>query len=90
MTFNLQAAREICIKLSLRYPARALIVDDYQCALASEMLPAALDRIAELEAALVEERKSKLQLDASRFGMSIPEEIADAKSREQLHAEGKI
>lgn len=43
------SGREICIKLSLRYPARALIVDDYQCALASEMLPAALDRIAELE-----------------------------------------
>lgn len=61
--FDLKAAREICIKLDLRYPARSLVDIDYQCALAAEMLPAALDeierqdkRIAELEEALVEER----------------------------------
>ena len=57
--FDLKAAREICIKLDLRYPARSLVDIDYQCALAAEMLPAALDeierqanRIAELEADL--------------------------------------
>lgn len=153
MKFDKQAAREICIKLSLRYPARALIADEYQCALAAEMLPAALDRIdeleglldeimgncnqlrnraqkaedriielerenlelrvailgpdqiqanqaatmanqnkriAELEKALIEERKKRMQLDASRFGMGIPEEIAKARARGQLQAEGKI
>jgi hypothetical protein len=64
MTFDKQAAREVCIKLSLRYPARSLIVDDYQCALAAEMLPAALDRIDELESApshLTAEQRAALE-----------------------------
>jgi hypothetical protein len=37
--------------------------------------------------ALVEERKLRMQLDASRFGMGIPEEIAIARAREQLRQE---
>lgn len=40
--------------------------------------------------ALVEERKLRMQLDASRFGMGIPEEIAIARAREQLRQEGKL
>lgn len=49
MTFDLQAAREIAIKLTLRYPAKELIDVDYQNALAGEMLPGACDEIARLD-----------------------------------------
>ena len=71
MTFDMQKICEICVKLDLRYPARSLIDDDYQCALAAEMLPSARDeikrqanRIAELEESLQRERAiafSKIQ-----------------------------
>jgi hypothetical protein len=40
--------------------------------------------------ALVEERKLRMQLDASRFNMGIPEEIAITRARKQLHHEGKL
>ena len=71
MTLDMQKICEICVKLDLRYPARSLIDDDYQCALAAEMLPSARDeikrqanRIAELEESLQRERAmafSKIQ-----------------------------
>lgn len=49
MTFDLQAAREITIKLTLRYPAKELIDVDYQNALAGEMLPGACEEIVRLD-----------------------------------------
>jgi hypothetical protein len=58
---------------------------------AAEMLPGLLEhidsqasQIATLKAALVQERKDKMQLDASRFGMGIPEETAMDRAKEQL------
>ena len=45
MRLDMQKICEICVKLDLRYPARSLIDDDYQCALAAEMLPSARDEI---------------------------------------------
>lgn len=94
MTFDLQAAREICIKLGLRYPARTLINDDYQCALAAEMFPAALDRIEELEAALIEERSQWLavckDVGADPHDRYCTSEDDYQEARKQLHAEDKI
>ena len=49
MKFDMNHAREICVKLNLRYPAKHLIDMDYQAALAAEMLPAALDEIERLQ-----------------------------------------
>lgn len=94
MTFDMQAAREICIKLGLRYPARALIDDDYQCALAAEMLPAALDHIDELEKALIEER-SQWNAICKDVGTDPHDRYCTTEddypeAREQLHAEGLI
>lgn len=47
--FDLEKVREICIKLTLRSPARELIDDVYQCALAGQVLPSALDEILRLQ-----------------------------------------
>lgn len=60
MTFDLKAAREICIKLGLKYPARSLIDQEYQCSLAAEMLPAALDEI-EQQNAYIEQLSKQCQ-----------------------------
>jgi hypothetical protein len=58
---------------------------------AAEMLPGLLEhidsqasQIATLKAACIQERKDKMQLDASRFGMGIPEETAMDRAKEQL------
>ena len=45
------------------------------------------NRISALKAALVKERKEKMQLDASRFNMGIPEGIAIDRAKEQLARE---
>jgi hypothetical protein len=61
---------------------------------AAEMLPGLLEhidsqasQIATLKATLIQERKDKMQLDASRFGMGIPEETAMDRAKEQLARE---
>lgn len=60
MTFDLKAAREICIKLGLKYPAQSLIDQEYQCSLAAEMLPTALDEI-EQQNAYIEQLSKQCQ-----------------------------
>lgn len=91
MTFDLQAAREICDKLT---PVKDAIDIDYQNALAAEMLPATLDRIAELEAALIEERSQWnaicKDIGADPHDRYCTTEDDYPEARKQLHAEGKL
>jgi hypothetical protein len=61
---------------------------------AAEMLPGLLEhidsqdeQITALKSALIQERKDKMQLDASRFGMGIPEETAMDRAKESLARE---
>lgn len=91
MTFDLQAARAICDKLA---SGKDAIDIDYQNALAAEMFPAALDRIAELEAALVEERTNEIENNPNRSWVAESQNAlrkwAMDRAHEQLHVEGKI
>ena len=95
--FDMQKAREKCENLPVgggqTIKANILFYKRYYEA--GKMLPAALDRIEELENALVEERASHIDLDMEYARLECdsyrgsPDKSRMA-AREQLHAEGLI
>jgi hypothetical protein len=96
VTFDLEKARALCDQATFKATGNPidetlkLLVDQ------AETLPAALDRIAELEAALIEERARGLF--NGTWCSDLPDDCgfdaemgaARTEARKQLHSEGKI
>ena len=94
MTFDLEKARALCNQATFTirgdHEDLRLLVDQ------AGLLPAALDRISELEEMLVKERASALF--NGTWSSNLPDDCgfdaemnaARAEARKQLHSEGKI
>lgn len=89
MKFDKQAAREICGRIKGYEDPDGGNLAEFQ---AAEILPTALDRIDELEAALVEERARRIcHAPTDTVGhWPVYEETVVDEAKIQLHAEGRI
>ena len=96
MSFDLEKARALCDQATFKATGNPMdgtlkLLVDQSC-----LLPAALDRISELEEMLVKERASALF--NGTWSSNLPDDCgfdaemnaARAEARKQLHSEGKI
>ena len=93
MTFDLEKARALCNQATFKATGNPINEDLKLLVDQSCLLPAALDRILELESALIEERARRICHDprADKVGhWPRYERVVVDESRQQLRSEGKI